>query len=883
MGSQVRMARRTNMFLALSHIGWPPTTEMRGAGVVVTSRSSVRFAAAVLCLTLVLALTAGAGHALGAVGSGEAECSAVTRASGGYQSFLPDCRAYELVTPPYKGGWPLMEPSKTMTVSPDGSSLIGVGYGGFAGAENDEDSGSVMGAVYRFSRTPTGWTSTPLDPPAAQAARSRYVAASADLASTLWSVVPQARENEEVVNPRLAQVLDLRESGPEGDGRLVDIGPEDAPVAEGEPEGEQNFLFAGASRDLTHIVFSVASGSGQLWQGDTTREGSSLYEYVGVHHNEPTLVGIHNDGPPPGGSHVNEEAQLIGECGVELGGGRSTGMYNAISADGSVVYFTALHGECATPAVDELYARIGGSRTVAISEPELPPGERCTEACAHAEPRPAAFQGASEDGRRVFFTTTQPLLNSDRDVTNDLYEAEIGARGIERLVLVSSGERIVSGGQEVHSPGEGAEVVGVARVSEDGSRVYYVARGVLTEHGVSVGVGAGESEQRPEAEALNLYVYDTQTERTSFVANLMTSEGIEPVVEQAVEELVEAEKQAIEQAIEAEKSTFEADCESLPEPDRAACVATKVQELEARKLRELEVKVRERKLTKAEELLEKLWAGELPVSTRGDFHRSFETTRDGRFAIFLSARDLTPDDTSTVDQLFEYDAQREGLVRVSIGQHTPAWPQGVAENGNIRASALKPVIATQAYREMLPTEGSSSLSLTEDGRVFFTSQDALTPQASPESENIYEYNEGDVFLISPGLEASPRGELTRFFGADETGANVFFQTTDPLVPQDTDSQADWYDARENGGFPELVLSPPVCTGGCQGALEAPSATEVGGSAIVTAEGGLRPPSAGHASKHRKPKQRKRQKRPRRKPATKRKRSMRARGRRRRRG
>ena len=55
-------------------------------------------------------------------------------------------------------------------------------------------------------------------------------------------------------------------------------------------------------------------------------------------------------------------------------------------------------------------------------------------------------------------------------------------------------------------------------------------------------------------------------------------------------------------------------------------------------------------------------------------------TPDGRFLVFTSFRDLTPDDTSTVQQVFEYDAQTGGLVRVSVGE------DGFNHNGNVPAN-----------------------------------------------------------------------------------------------------------------------------------------------------------------------------------------------------
>jgi hypothetical protein len=77
------------------------------------------------------------------------------------------------------------------------------------------------------------------------------------------------------------------------------------------------------------------------------------------------------------------------------------------------------------------------------------------------------------------------------------------------------------------------------------------------------------------------------------------------------------------------------------------------------------------------------------------------------------------------------------------------------------------------------------------------------------------YDLGCVGLISSGGS----GQESVFLDASETGVDVFFMTTAKLVPQDTDTQYDIYDARIDGGFPAL-MSPLVCTStGCQGIPE----------------------------------------------------------------
>ena len=45
-----------------------------------------------------------------------------------------------------------------------------------------------------------------------------------------------------------------------------------------------------------------------------------------------------------------------------------------------------------------------------------------------------------------------------------------------------------------------------------------------------------------------------------------------------------------------------------------------------------------------------------------------QASADGRFLVFESVADLTAGDRSSLGQVFEYDAQSEELVRVSVGE-----------------------------------------------------------------------------------------------------------------------------------------------------------------------------------------------------------------------
>ena len=481
-----------------------------------------------------LAVVAGVGAlatpsvALAAGDANEARCGAETEAALGFRAYLPDCRAFELVTPPYKeGGIVIQEPSGA--ISEDGSRVIVGVAGAFAGADNYlEDPGrNPSNVMYELMRGASGWQPTELTPAASEYPESALLAVSAEnFEVTLWGA--------QRANPLYPYVIHheniyLRTGpGPSGFHPVGPGTPRDEAgreILEGDKLlGREELGLVGASRDLTRSLYRIVAaccGSPRnLWEGDTTEpEKPSLYEYVyaGAEDPEPTLVGVRNDGTPPwkeAAKHVNEGAELISDCGTELGSGGAGSAYNAVSASGEVVFFTALECE-GEPAVDELYARVAGEQTVAISEPSLPAGECSSgEPCFGAERRGAIFQGASENGERVFFSSEQPLVNGASAGGMKLYEARLEGAKIAEVVDLSADP----------VAGQSPEVQGVVRVSEDGERVYFVAEGQLT--GLNTVVGREPEETGPEKGADNLYVYEPEQEHpgsyhTVFVATLL--------------------------------------------------------------------------------------------------------------------------------------------------------------------------------------------------------------------------------------------------------------------------------------------------------------------------------------------------------------------------
>ena len=314
-----------------------------------------------LVLGIVVVMLVVPSIALAAGDANEAQCAAKTEASPGFRSYLPDCRAYELVTPPYKeGGIVLDEPG---AVSANGSRVI-VGSGGaFSGAGNYwfSPARNPNATAYELERGAGGWQSSALTPPASEYSHSALMAVSSDFEATLWGA-------EKTVPPGAEPALHYHESiylrtGPSASNfNLVGPGtPLNGNEEIGESDEELNLV--GASRDLSHSLFTIKSselpnGHSDLWVGDTTILGKgsaapgreSLYEYVytETEDSEPVLVGVKNNGPLAGGGHINEGAELISNCGTTLGSkelepaaDHQGSVYNAVSSSGEDVFFTA--------------------------------------------------------------------------------------------------------------------------------------------------------------------------------------------------------------------------------------------------------------------------------------------------------------------------------------------------------------------------------------------------------------------------------------------------------------------------------------------------------------------------------------------------------------
>jgi hypothetical protein len=376
--------------------------------------------------------------------------NAVQRAQN-HSSDLPDCRAYEMVSPPYKEGFGVDPRNFT-----DDGIVSYISSGNFAGSAI-----GLAANLYHATRSATGWSTTAPTPSGAiyDTNRNTVAAESADLRSSLWVMHRRDR-------PGTTTGYYLRT----GDGNFTEVGQDSGGVA-------------GTSADLSHLIINHGfAGNGAI---------TALYEYVGTG----------NDGPPRAVSVDNLGNPTPAET-----------CPKTTSIDGRVIVFAS---GCHV-GLQQLWARVGGTATIAVS------GSECTRTASDVAgacngPSSPDYAGSAADGSRVYLITNQQLINADHDESSDLYACDIpsGAPAPVGSANPCATLTQVSGGAT------GAQVENVVAVSNDGSRVYFVAHGVLADN-------LGIDDHGAVAGGHNLYLWQRDatypTGHTSFIAGLDTND-----------------------------------------------------------------------------------------------------------------------------------------------------------------------------------------------------------------------------------------------------------------------------------------------------------------------------------------------------------------------
>ena len=173
---------------------------------------------------------------------------------------------------------------------------------------------------------------------------------------------------------------------------------------------------------------------------------------------------------------------------------------------------------------------------------------------------------------------------------------------------------------------------------------------------------------------------------------------------------------------------------------------------------------------------------------------------DGSVVVFMSGLHLPGDFNSgtELEQIYRYDVPTNTLSCVSCPPHG-VTPTSSAELSVLEANEGGGLVAgLQKETGLVDESGISS----DGSRIFFDTADPLVPQDTntgstvvgehgtiePQGRDVYEWENGTVYLLSSGK--STRSSF--FLDNSENGDDVFFATTDGLVPGDTDGAYDVY-------------------------------------------------------------------------------------------
>lgn len=394
---------------------------------------------------------------------------------------LPDNRAYEMVTPVEKNG---VDPGVAVS-APTGNVVDWEANGGLG----DATSGGIT--LYQSQRTAGGWQTVALTPkPPTLLGLLQEQAPmfwTPDLSKTIYAT-PESYDITNFENG----ASNLYLQSPEGSLSWISQGTQIGSTPD-------EITFDGSTPEAEHVVFSTEESLVPQATGiepNGYRPTDYLYER-NVASGQTTLIDVDNSG-----NLLNPEGAILGN-GNWLARGEPpaisylpANLYgtttNAISSDGSKIFFESpppsLYEAELEPSFSQtvhLYMR-DGSETVPIDNPAITNGPG------------ARYEGASEDGSLVFFSSDE-ALGGDPYADKEIYEFDTSSRTV---TPISTGEGSSDG-----------RVLGITAIANDGSHVYFVAKGLLA-------TNTNSEDQIATEGAPNLYVYDTSTHKTTFIATV---------------------------------------------------------------------------------------------------------------------------------------------------------------------------------------------------------------------------------------------------------------------------------------------------------------------------------------------------------------------------
>jgi DNA-binding beta-propeller fold protein YncE len=379
----------------------------------------------------------------------------------GPSASLPDCRAYEMVSPADKNGGDiavnynlLSFPAGLDQGSEDGNSIAYSASTAFGGAV----SAPYTSQYIARREAGSGWSTQPISPPRDSSEFIGNPGAKVDVDYKAFAADLSSGWLLQHAEPRLDSCAPAGFSGLYRRG--VDGSYEALTTAK--PAAPQNAsgyvpFFQGASADGRVAVFSANGRLNKEASAAIAGPGEPIYQLyehtAGEGCGQLRLVSV-----LPGGS----ASALTSSAGTRAAGfpsGREGRTAGAVSRDGSRIYWQT-QTQAGNGGPGPLYVRIDGTETVLVSAEN------------------AQFWSAAADGSRAFYSVGKQLYQFD---------------------LASKASTLIAG-----------EAPGVVAISADASQVYFVSREAL----------AGEG----QAGAPNLYLREAASGETHLVATLAAAD-----------------------------------------------------------------------------------------------------------------------------------------------------------------------------------------------------------------------------------------------------------------------------------------------------------------------------------------------------------------------
>ncbi|HTZ63306.1 MAG TPA: hypothetical protein VMB51_04325 [Solirubrobacteraceae bacterium] len=511
--------------------------------------------------------------------------------------------------------------------------------------------------------------------------------------------------------------------------------------------------FDGAAPDLQHVIFSSDVA---LTDGSPSAPG--LYEWSA---NKPPSEALSLVSVLPGNKRaapVVPEPQL----GDFIPGSSST--RGAVSVDGSRVFWSAVTEEHEAEITRLFMRETTLGKTIVVNAPQGVKEGSAQERAAEE----VHFRLANNEGSRVFFTDTFPLTaestllpsGEDEEAPADLYVCEVAvdAEGPQCDLK----DLTVNRGGDI---GEAADVVGtLPGASENGSVVYFVANGVLSEEARAAGALPGHCAQ-PNAK---------QPADASATCNLYV-------------------ERYSEEAREWEAPRFIAVLSQEDQPDWGGSGNFSLGVLTSR-------------VSPDGRYLAFMSKQPLTGYDSADQSEAAHGARDEEVYLYdsstarLTCASCNPSGAQP-QGVFDHEASGEGkgllVDRLGVWKETAAEEQGGARRavdhwlaGSV--PGWTPIEETTAFYQ--------SRYLSNSGRLIFDSPDRLVPADHNTKEDVYEFEPEDVGSChSPAgcvalISSGESEQETAFLDASESGDDIFLLTSQPLTSEDHDHSFDVYDA-----------------------------------------------------------------------------------------